>query len=265
MALLVGTSGWQYRDWRGAFYPRDLAQAHWLGHYADRFAVVEVNNTFYRLPERSTFEDWAAGSPDDFVFVLKASRYLTHVKRLKDPAEPVRRFVDHAGGLGPKLGPVLLQLPPTLEAEPGRLRDALDRFPRDVRVAVEPRHDSWFVDEVLEVLADHDAALCLVDWQYRRPPLHRTARWGYVRLHGGRARPAPCYGKQALTWWVERIAERFDPDDDVFVFFNNDTHACAVRDATVLARLAARHGLRPTRTPAPRDVEVGAAGLPSPP
>ncbi|MFL6243623.1 MAG: DUF72 domain-containing protein, partial [Acidimicrobiia bacterium] len=197
MTVHVGTSGWQYRDWRGSFYPARLAQGRWLEHYAAAFGIVEVNNTFYRLPERSTFEEWAARTPADFVFAMKASRYLTHIKRLGDPAEPVARMLDHAGGLGRKLGPVLLQLPPNLRADLARLADTLARFPERVLVAFEPRHESWFTDDVYKLLEQHNAALCLTDRARRKGPVVRTADWYFLRFHEGLARPRPCYGDGA--------------------------------------------------------------------
>ena len=163
MPVLVGTSGWQYRDWRGRLYPQRLAQGRWLEHYAERFATVESNNAFYRLPEPGTFAAWADRTPPDFVMAVKASRFLTHVKRLRDPEEPVGRLMDHARHLGAKLGPVLLQLPPTLRADPGALERTLRAFPAGVRVAVEPRHDSWWTDEVRDLLGALGAALCLAD------------------------------------------------------------------------------------------------------
>src|SRR5437879_4771400 len=135
--LYVGTSGWQYRDWRQAFYPKDVPQREWLRYYAGRFATVELNNSFYRLPERSSFERWRDETPEDFVVAVKMSRFLTHLRRLRDPGAPVELFLDHARGLGDKLGPILLQLPPQLKADPERLAGALDRFPENVRVAVE--------------------------------------------------------------------------------------------------------------------------------
>lgn len=254
--LHVGTSGWQYRDWRGSFYPRELPQRAWLSHYVGAFATVEVNNTFYRLPSRQTFASWAEALPEGFVMALKASRYLTHLKRLLEPAEPVARFLDRADPLGRHLGPVLLQLPPTLPREAGRLADTLDRFPSGCRVAVEFRHPSWFDDEVAALLAARNVALCLTD-RGSRPtsPLWRTADWGYVRLHEGRARPRPCYGDAALGHWAERLAGLWPGGEDVFVYFNNDPGGCAVRDAARFAHLARRQGLEPTRVPAPAEVE----------
>nr|MDP9020503.1 DUF72 domain-containing protein [Actinomycetota bacterium] len=186
--LLIGTSGWQYRDWRGTFYPTGVPARRWLEHYAARFRTVEVNNTFYRLPPAETFEAWRRTLPDDFVMALKLSRYLTHYKRLREPAEPVERFLRHAAPLGPRVGPLLLQLPPPLAVDRPRLADTLDRFPASTRVAVEFRHPSWFDDDTLSLLAARNAALVLADRRSRVLGLvERTADWGYVRFHEGRA------------------------------------------------------------------------------
>jgi uncharacterized protein YecE (DUF72 family) len=253
VTVFVGTSGWQYASWRGPFYPDELAQSRWLEWFADRFQVVEVNNTFYRLPPPDTFRSWAERTPADFVIVPKVSRYLTHVKRLKDPEEPVKRFLDHAAPLGPKMGPLLVQLPPNLAADVDRLDAVLELF-GDRRVAVEFRHDSWFTDEVRSVLESHDAALCLADRKSKTvSPMWRTAEWGYVRFHEGTASPRPCYGRTALDSWARRLAETWGPESDVYVFFNNDPRACAVRDAAVFARLAEAAGLSASRVTA----EVG--------
>jgi uncharacterized protein YecE (DUF72 family) len=229
--LLIGTSGWVYQDWRPEFYPAGLPQRLWLEHYAERFAVVEVNNAFYRLPERDTFRRWRDRTPDDFRFAVKMSRYLTHVKRLKDPAEPVARFLGRADALGDKLGPVLLQLPPTLTADVAALDETLSQFPASVRVAVEPRHPTWWTDEVRDLLKRHRAALCWAD-RLGRPvtPLWRTADFGYLRLHEGRARPWPRYGRTALSSWVDRICGESGAVRN-YVSFNNDPGRAAVIDA----------------------------------
>ena len=240
----IGTSGWQYRDWRGPFYPPKLPQKQWLEHYAEHFSTVEVNNTFYRLPARETFEQWARRVPAGFVVSVKASGYLTHYRRLREPEEPVERLMDRATALGDHLGPVLLQLPPDMKAEPGRLDATLRAFNRRVRVALEPRHESWFTEEVCAVLREHDAALCLADRRSRPvTPLWRTADWCYLRLHIGAARPVPCYGEHALASWSARLRDLWGPDIDGYVYFNNDTNGCAVRDAVTFARIVARSGL----------------------
>lgn len=243
MTVLIGTSGWQYRWWRDAFYPAGLPQRLWLEHYATAFATVENNNAFYRLPTRETFEAWQARTPSGFVMAVKASRYLTHVKRLADPAEPVARLLAAAAGLGTRLGPVLLQLPPTLRADPRRLADCLDRFPPGIRVAVEPRHDSWWNDEVREVLTARGAALCWAD-RLGRPltPLWRTAGWGYLRFHEGLAEPWPSYGDRALRSWANRLADTWDTGADVYAYFNNDQNGAAVRDAERFRRAVATLG-----------------------
>jgi uncharacterized protein YecE (DUF72 family) len=257
MAVLIGTSGFQYRHWRGRFYPPDLAQKRWLEYYAERFRAVELNITFYRLPPPATFAEWASRVPDDFVFAVKASRYLTHLRRLIEPEEPVERLMDGASRLGPKLGPVLLQLPPGMRAAPDRLDRTLAAFPSGVRVALEVRDRSWFSEEVRDVLTRHHAALCLTDTLYKRSPIWRTAGWTYLRFHGGRARPWPCYGRGALDWWANRAEEAWGRDADVYAFFNNDPAGCAVRDAALFARRVRRFGLDPTLTPAPTDLRVG--------
>jgi uncharacterized protein YecE (DUF72 family) len=257
MPVHIGTSGWQYDHWRGRFYPRGVAAARWLEYYAERFSTVESNSAFYRLPLKRTFQSWAERTPDEFVMAVKVSRYLTHVKRLAGPAEPIERFLGRARGLGAKLGPILLQLPPTLRADPGKLRAVLDEVPDRVRIAVEPRHESWWTAEVRSILETRGAALCLADRGGPVTPLWSTAEWGYVRFHGGRGSPPSCYGEQALATWVDRIAQCWPRDREVFVYFNNDGWACALRDAVVFARLAARAGLRPTRVPTPDDVRVG--------
>ncbi|WP_239162713.1 DUF72 domain-containing protein [Paractinoplanes rishiriensis] len=243
---MIGTSGWQYRDWRGRLYPAKLPQRRWLEHYAERFATVEVNNAFYRLPERHTFEQWRERTPDDFVVAVKMSRYLTHVKRLREPAEPVARFLDRAAGLGAKLGPVLIQLPPTLRADLDALDDTLGQFPSGVRVAVEPRHPTWFTDDCRKLLERHGAALCWADRRSRPiTPLWRTAEFVYLRLHEGRAKPWPGYGAAALTRWTARLSEV----SCAYVFFNNDPGGAAVRDASTMAARARRLGVAVTRTP----------------
>jgi uncharacterized protein YecE (DUF72 family) len=254
MPMWIGTSGWQYRDWRGVLYPAGVPQRRWLEHYARQYQTTENNNSFYRLPSRDTFESWAGQTPGDFVMTVKASRYLTHIRRLRDPAEPVARLLAAAAGLGPKLGPVLLQLPPTLKADPGLLDACLKEFRATggpgLRVVVEPRHDSWWTDETRQLLAAHDAALCWADRRGRPvTPLWRTASWGYLRLHEGAARPWPRYGPQALHTWVTRLAEAWPDQADVYAYFNNDPGGAAVLNSARFARLARQAGRTVTRVP----------------
>jgi uncharacterized protein YecE (DUF72 family) len=187
---------------------------------------------------------------------VKVSRYLTHIKRLEDPEEPVERFVDRVRGLGRKLGPALIQLPPQLRCDRDRLARTLDQFPDDVRVAVEFRHESWFRDEIRALLEERGAALCLADRRGVLGPIWRTADWTYLRFHGGRARPRPAYGDAALDGWAQRLAAGWAPDEDAWVYFNNDHHAAAPRDAARFAGRVRRHGLRPSRTPSVRSTQM---------
>ncbi len=257
VTVWIGTSGWQYRDWRGRLYPRGLPVGRWLERYAAAFATVESNNAFYRLPERHVFEAWRDRTPDDFVMTVKVSRYLTHIRRLRDPVEPVGRFVDRVEGLGPKLGPVLLQLPPQLRRDDERLARVLDEFPASFRVAVEFRHASWFAEDVRALLTERGAALCLADRRGPLTPVWRTADWTYLRFHEGRATPLPCYGRTALTSWAARLAGGWGPDEDCWVYFNNDPRGCAPRDAARFAGAIRRAGLRPTRVPPTRAAPAG--------
>jgi uncharacterized protein YecE (DUF72 family) len=260
LPLLIGTSGWQYRDWRGDFYPAGVPVSRWLEYYAEQFPVVENDGTFYRLASRDTFASWRERTPARFTMAIKASRYLTHIRRLRDPAEPVARLLSAAGGLGDRLGPVLLQLPPTLQANPALLAECLSQFatgfarldaPAGDRVCVEFRHPSWLTEDVRSILTEHNAALCWSD-RGARPlgPLWRTADWGYVRFHEGAAQPWPRYGSQSLKSWLKRISDTFAPEADVFAFFNNDQFCAAPHDAVALADLANRAGW-PAPRPAP--------------
>lgn len=260
MTLWIGTSGWQYRHWKGLFYPDRLPQRRWLEHYVERFATVEINNSFYRLPPVEAFQNWRDSTPPGFVVAVKASRYLTHVKRLKDPAEPVDRLMSRAMALGDRLGPVLLQLPPSMRADPAALDATLACFPAGVRVAVEVRHASWteggLASEVRSVLEHRDAAWVMADGGPVELPTWVTAGWSYVRFHRGGGRPDYCYTRPALDKWAKRLAELGGPDRDVYCYFNNDPNGCAVRDARWFAAAAERAGLHPTRVPPANETPV---------
>jgi uncharacterized protein YecE (DUF72 family) len=243
--VLVGTSGWQYADWRNVLYPAGVPQRLWLECYASQYDTVENNGAFYRLPSPQTFADWRARTPDGFVMAVKASRYLTHIRRLRDPAEPVQRLLGALAGLGDRLGPVLLQLPPNLKADLDSLDACLAEFARpspvgrQVRVAVEFRHQSWWTDETRDLLTRRGAALCWAD-RLGHPvtPLWRTADWGYLRFHEGAAQPWPRYGRRALHSWADRAADAWPDGQDVYAYFNNDQRGAAVQDAAAFAALA---------------------------
>ena len=258
MTVYLGTSGWQYAHWRHTFYPPGVAQARWLDFYAERFRIVELNNSFYMLPKPETFAKWRERTPDDFIFAAKMSRFLTHIKKLNDPQEPVERFFKHARYLGPKLGPILLQLPPTLKADPIQLDETLSLMPDDAKVSVEFRHESWWTDEIRDILTKHGAALCLAD-RGEKPVTHlwRTADWTFLRFHAGFGKPSPCYRKKALARWVDVLANDWPPGHQLYVFFNNDPRACALRDAIVFAGLMREAGYEVTRHPRRSEVRVG--------
>ena len=250
MPVLVGTSGWQYDSWRGQLYPRELPKRLWLERHSSVWQTVEVNNAFYRLPSREVFEGWAARTPDDYVVTVKASRFLSHVKRLREPEEPVARLMDRVAGLGAKVGAVLLQLPPQMPVEVERLDACLACFPAGTRVAVEPRHPSWWVPELRDVLTRRGAALCWAD-KASEPvtPLWRTADWGYLRLHLGGGDAVWPYEDAVLDRWAGLLAETWDDGEQVYAYPTNDPGGAALRDGARLAQLLRDRGRTVGRTP----------------
>lgn len=237
--IRIGTSGWQYRHWRGTFYPEGLVQKYQLRYLAERLNSVEVNSSFYRLPTRATFAHWREETPADFVFSVKASRFITHFKRLKDPEEPIERLFGAVEGLGDKLGCVLFQLPPVFVADIARLRLLLAALPR-CRCAFEFRNDSWFTPATYDVLADFNAALCWYDLQGRQAPRESTADFAYIRLHGPAEAYRGDYAPKTLRAWTETINECQARGMDVFCYFDNDEKAFAARDAVRLRELTAQ-------------------------
>jgi uncharacterized protein YecE (DUF72 family) len=247
MPVRIGTSGFLYEHWRGRFYPPS-ARGSELEYYAEHFDTVELNVTFYRMPSSATFRSWASRVPPTFVFAVKASRFLTHVLRLREPRDPVDRLIDRSRELGPHLGPILVQLPPDMTIDLGRLETTLDAFPAGIRVAVEPRHASWFTEELRTMLADRNVAVCLADRRGPVSPTWRTADWTYLRFHGGRAKPPSCYGQRAIDGLVQRIA-RVGEVSETFAYFNNDHAGCALRDAASLARRLVTGGFDVSQVP----------------
>jgi uncharacterized protein YecE (DUF72 family) len=232
--VLVGTSGWQYDSWRGVFYPPEVPKREWLRFFAGRFPTVEVNNTFYVLPKPSSFERWRDETPDGFVVTVKASRYITHLRRLRDCREAVETFWDRARLLGPRLGPVLFQLPPRFPPDVGLLRDFVAVLPDGIRPAFEFRDRSWESGDVYAVLDEGGAAFVLADRPGARVPDVVTGGWSYVRFHQGRPGVAD-YPREKLRRWAARIAA--GPGRETFVYFNNDPGGAAVRDAAALTAM----------------------------
>ncbi len=233
----IGTSGWVYGHWRGIFYPSGLPASQQLPFYARRFPTVEVNFSFYRLPERSRFETWQAQSPADFLFAVKGSRYLTHMKKLKEPEDALARLLERASGLGDKLGPILFQLPPNWPVNTERLGVFLDalRPYAPQRFALEFRHTSWLIPAVYRLLEGAGAALCLPVGPTVPLDLRLTTTWTYVRMHSGRAGIG--FGDDELREWAERLREYLRAGADAYVYFNNDPEGHAVRDAARLRSL----------------------------
>jgi uncharacterized protein YecE (DUF72 family) len=254
----IGCSGWQYAAWRGRFYDANLRPAQWFEHYSSVFDTVEVNNTFYRLPESAVFTRWRRMAPPGFLFAVKASRFLTHLKRLVNPEEPLERLLTRAAALGPTLGPILYQLPPTL----GKNLERLDQFlavlvrvsrrigrrrrhlPR-VRHVVEFRHPSWYDRDVFDRLDAHGIACCAHDRAGSQAPWRDGGPFAYVRFHGASGHYAGEYGAEGLAPWIDRIAGAAQAGRSVYVYFNNDPDAAAPRDAARLkAMLASRIAAR---------------------
>lgn len=232
-AFRVGTSGYQYNHWRRIFYPDDLSREQWFDHYARHFDTVEINNTFYNLPSEKTFDHWRDKAPRGFLFVLKFSRYGSHLKRLKDPGGTIGVFLERARRLGEQLGPVLVQLPPHWNANPDRLSNFLEHAPRDLRWAVEFRDPSWLCEDVYELLRAHNAALVIHDMIPDHPRVC-TADWTYLRFHGASAEGD--YTSQALTAWAARIRDLLAGGRDVYAYFNNDVGGYALYNAADLMR-----------------------------
>ncbi len=240
-ALRVGTSGWTYGDWKGRFYPEDLKPAEYLTWYARRFDTTEINYSFYHLPQPKTFEKWAAQTPEKFVFAVKVSRFITHIQRLEDVREPWEKFLERAAHLGRKLGPLLLQFPPSFRADPARLEAFLETS-RELgarRLAFEFRHASWFVPEVASLLAGHDAALVIAhSSRYPCAPPEATASFVYLRFHGPRELFASRYSEAELEEWAERIRGWRREGRSVYAYFNNDRFGYAIENAEMLAGLS---------------------------
>jgi uncharacterized protein YecE (DUF72 family) len=239
MPLRVGTSGWNYAEWKGSFYPGDMKPAGMLRYYAERFTTVEVNNTFYRMPAAKVVEGWAATVGAGFTFVLKAPQRITHFARLRDVDDPVRFFCDTARLLGGGLGPLLFQLPPNFKVDAGRLADLLALLPPDLRAAFEFRNPTWFTDEVYARLAARNAALCIADNDDGATPATATADWGYLRL-----RATGYSSDDDLRAWlgtIRRVGERWR---DAFVFFKHEDKGTGPAFAQRLLALA-EEGDRP--------------------
>lgn len=241
--LLLGTSGWTYASWKGPFYPKDLPSRSFLKFYAAEFPTTEVNYSFYHLPKPSTYERWRTLVPDHFVFAVKASRFITHIKRLHDATEAWQTFVQNASVLGPHLGPILFQFPPSFRVDQDRLHrflemvEATEPQSRPLRLVCEFRHDSWFTDEIYRLLHRHGVALCIADGpkHARRDVL--TADFAYIRYHGRNKMFASDYRDKELAEEADQIRRYRREGLDLFVYFNNDALGYAIKNARSLRAL----------------------------
>jgi uncharacterized protein YecE (DUF72 family) len=237
----IGTSGWHYAHWVGPFYPEGTRPESLLRYYARAFPTTEINSTFYRLPTSKILAAWCDDTPSNFVFACKASRYITHMKKLNDPQQSCRRFFEAVDTLGGKLGPILFQLPPRWRANAGRLEAFLAALPRDRRFAFEFRDESWFVPAVYDLLARHQAAFCVYDLAGRCAPDQVTADFVYLRLHGPAGPYRGSYDASALDAWGRRILAWRKAGLDVYCYFDNDEQGYATQDAKrLMGRVVSR-------------------------
>ena len=238
--IRIGCSGWNYRHWRSAFYPQGLAVKRWFAFYAEHFDTVEINNSFYRLPKAETFDAWRDQAPPGFRYAVKANRFLTQAKKLKDCEEPLARMMAPVRHLGDTLGPILYQLPPRFRINLERLESFLELLPRDLVHVFEFRERSWLTSEMLALLERHGASFCAHDM-----PGLATERWAvgpiaYVRFHGGSGKYWGRYSEEALLGWTDWMVAQARAGRPVWAYFNNDTEAAAIHDALTLKAMVAQ-------------------------
>lgn len=235
ISIRIGTSGWMYKHWKKIFYPPDLPQSKWLEHYTDHFDTVELNASFYRLPNPTTFKNWKSRTPDNFLWSIKASKFITHIRRLKDPDEPLQRLYDALAGLEHKMGVILFQLPPNLVFDEALFRDFCGALNPDNRYTLEIRHASWLNDNAYAILNKFNMALCISDTAGRYPYIETiTADFVYTRLHGSQKLYASGYTEEELQTWAEKIGTW---NRDAFIYFDNDFEGYAVKDAKRLKEI----------------------------
>ena len=230
----VGCSGWVYKHWRGLFYPESLPQRFWFQRYAEEFDTVEINASFYRVPKPETFNGWREKAPPGFCYAVKANRFLTHLKKLKDCEGETDSFIALARKLGPALGPILYQLPPSLHKDLDRLDTFLRRLPTDIEQVVEFRHTSWYDEETLTLLDRHGVGFVCHDLKGLVSPRWASGKTAYVRFHGSGGRYSGRYSDEALLGWSDWCVEQSQSGRSVWCYFNNDIHGHAIEDARTL-------------------------------
>ncbi|MEA3254034.1 MAG: DUF72 domain-containing protein [Chloroflexota bacterium] len=231
----IGCSGWHYDHWRNLYYPQELARSKWLQFYSRSFDTVELNNSFYHLPSEKAFRTWRESTPDNFIFAVKASRFITHIKRLKNLDSAVENFLSRASLLQDKLGPLLYQLPPNMKRNDELLEDFLSTLPQNYQHTFEFRHISWIDDSVFQILRRHNIGFCIYDMPGFSCPLAATSDFAYIRFHGHERLYSSCYSDEELARWAQEIALLAQKVNSVYIYFNNDAEAFAIRNARTLA------------------------------
>ncbi len=231
----IGTSGWHYDHWRALYYPEGLPKSKWLQFYAKQFSTVELNNSFYHLPSEKAFASWRESVPENFVFAVKVSRFITHIKRLKNLGSAVENFLSRAYLLQDKLGPLLYQLPPNMKRNDEVLESFLSSLPQKYQHVFEFRHESWLDDSVFHILQRCNAGLCVFDMPGFSCPLVATSDFAYIRFHGSASLYSSYYSDEELSQWAKRIIQLGKKVRAVYIYFNNDAEAFAVRNALTLA------------------------------
>jgi uncharacterized protein YecE (DUF72 family) len=238
----VGCSGWHYEHWRGLYYPRELPKPKWLSFYARQFSTVELNNSFYHLPSEKAFSIWRESTSDDFIFAVKMSRFITHIKRLKNIGSAVENFVSRAGLLAEELGPLLYQLPPSMKRDDELLQSFLSTLPSKHQHVIEFRHESWIDEAVFDILRIHNVGLCVFDVPGLSCPLVATSDFAYIRFHGSEGLYSSSYSDEELTRWANRIGQLGQNVKASYIYFNNDAEAFAVENAIKLKNLLQPRG-----------------------
>ena len=235
--IYIGTSGWDYKHWEKVFYPEDLNTKEWFNYYSKNFNSVEINNTFYNLPDKQIIKVWKNNAPENFVYAIKASRYITHMKKLKDPKKSVKNFFNTIRILENKIGIVLFQLPPYWKFNKERLKNFLNQLPSEFSYAFEFREHSWWNDDTYELLNKHNAAFCIYNMPEEETPRKVTSDTIYIRLHGTKQKYSGSYSPKEISGWKRWIENRIEKVKVVYVFFNNDDKGFAVQDALKLKKM----------------------------
>ena len=234
--VYIGTSGWSYEHWKEIFYPEGLKPTDWLNYYSDFFSTTEINTTFYHTPSQKTVENWHNRVPDNFIFSIKTNRYITHLKRLKDCKASLKIFYQSLQKLKSKLGPILVQLPPSFKMNEERLVEFISELDKKYQYTFEFRHETWFTDRIYEILAHHNMALCITDLNGKLSPQEITADFTYIRLHGPQKAYSGSYGPAKLKIWKQKI-ETWANQSSVYCYFDNDEKSYAIKDAKLLQNL----------------------------